>query len=77
MKKIIIVAALLISGCAKEDINKQSSTCGLIVSDNVNDYSVTIRNSQSGNLKTFVLYEGDWMNAHPGSNFCISNTTPW
>ena len=76
MKKIIIVAALLISGCAKEDINKQS-TCGLIVSDNVNDYSVTIRNSQSGNLKTFVLYEGDWMNAHPGSNFCINNTTPW
>ena len=76
MKKIIIAVALLMVGCSKEEVKKHS-TCGLIVSDNVQDYSITIRNSSSGNLKTFVLYEGDWMNAHPGDNYCISNTTPW
>jgi hypothetical protein len=76
MKKIILAVALLITGCSKEEV-KKASTCGLIVSDNVEDYSITIRNSSSGNLKTFVLYEGDWMNAHPGSEYCITNTTPW
>jgi len=72
MKKIIIAVALLMVGCSKEP-----STCGRIVSDNVHDYSVTIRNSNTNNLKTFYLTEGDWMNAHPGDTYCIYNTTEW
>lgn len=74
MKKLIIAAATVLTmlSCSKEP-----STCGRIVSDNVHDYSVTIRNSNTNNLKTFYLTEGDWMNAHPGDNYCIYNTTEW
>jgi hypothetical protein len=74
MKKGILIfsIALTMLSCSKEP-----STCGRIVSDNVHDYSVTIRNSNTNNLKTFYLTEGDWMNAHPGDNYCIYNTTQW
>ncbi len=72
-KKILIFSiALTMLSCSKEP-----SSCGRIVSDNVHDYSVTIRNSNTNNLKTFFLTEGDWMNAHPGDNYCITNTTQW
>jgi hypothetical protein len=27
--------------------------------------------------KTFYLLPGDWVNAHPGSDYCITNTTQW
>ena len=53
------------------------SNCGLIVSDNVSNYSVDIRNNCSDNVKTFYLSEGDWMNAHPGQDYCITNVTNW
>lgn len=73
MKRILILSiGLTMLSCSKEP-----STCGRIVSDNVHDYSVTIRNSNTNNLKTFYLTEGDWMNAHPGDNYCIYNTTQW
>jgi hypothetical protein len=77
MKKLILGAILLFSliGC-EEDITEDCN-CGLVVSDNVYDYSVDIRSDCSGNIQTFYLSEGDWMNAHPGSNFCITNETGW
>lgn len=87
MKKIIFSISLLIIsyGCKKEDVapTKPSATfssscnCGLVQSDDVNDYSVVIKNSCSGNNKKFYLQEGDWMNAYVGSNYCITNTTSW
>ena len=87
MKKLILTLAtlaLLTLSCNKEDQpepvsapSPQSCNCGLIVSDDVSDYSVQIRNACSGNVKKFVLYEADWMNAYVGTNYCIYNTTNW
>ena len=74
MKKLIVLVAIAIgmASCTKENCN-----CGVIQSDNVADYSIVIRNSCSGNNKTFYLSEGDWMNAHPGSDYCITNVQSW
>jgi hypothetical protein len=85
MKKKILTVGFIITGlivsCQKEEFNPNNSdkvcNCGLVVSDNVQDYSVVIRNSCSGNEKRFYLQEGDWMNAHPGSDYCITNVKNW
>lgn len=83
MKKILLVLGLVaLVSCNKEIVtpnNPQNEicNCGLIVSDNVSDYSVTIRNSCTDNLKTFYLLPGDWMNAYVGDNYCITNVTGW
>jgi hypothetical protein len=78
MKKVILTASLLtilILSCEKQ--NTEPCNCGLIVSDNANDYSVDIRNSCSGNTKRFYLTQGDWMNAFVGDNYCITNSGQW
>lgn len=74
MRKGILILSI---GLTMLSCSKDPSTCGRIVSDNVHDYSVTIRNSNTNNLKTFYLTEGDWIHAHPGDNYCITNTTQW
>jgi hypothetical protein len=78
MKKIVMSIAIvaLISSCKKKE-EEGPCNCGLVQSDNVADYSVVIQNECSGNNKTFTLTPGDWMNAHPGSKFCITNSTKW
>jgi hypothetical protein len=75
MKKTIYGLAIILSiaSCKKEKV----CNCGLILSDNVSDHSVVIRNSCSGNEKRFYLTAGDWMNAFVGTNYCITNTTSW
>ena len=80
MKKMILsIAVILLLSCEKDNSQpiQEECNCGLVVSDNVSDYSVVIRNSCSGNEKKFYLQEGDWMNAHPGSDYCITNVTSW
>ncbi len=80
MKKIIFSISLLIIsyGCDKDNPSpSKTCNCGLVQSDNVSEYSVTIQNSCSGNNKKFYLQQGDWMNAYVGSNYCITNTTSW
>jgi hypothetical protein len=74
MKKVMMIMAiaLLAMSCEKKNCN-----CGVIQSDNIQDYSVVIKNSCSQNNKTFYLSEGDWMNAHPGQHYCITNVTSW
>lgn len=75
MKKIIgILLLLTLLSCEKE---KVECNCGLVLSDNVNDYSVVIRNDCSKNEKKFYLQPGDWINAHVGSNYCITNVSGW
>ena len=76
MKKIVVLFfCLVVFNCSKdEDVD---CNCGLIVSDNVSDYSVVIRSNCSGNEKSFTLSQGDWMNAHPGADFCITNSSGW
>ena len=75
MKKLFSLMLLLtLLSCEKE---KVECNCGLVLSDNVNDYSVVIRNDCSKNEKRFYLQPGDWMNAHVGSNYCITNVSSW
>jgi hypothetical protein len=75
MKKVTILAVILFGllGCQKEEI----CNCGKVISDDVTDYSVVIRNSCSKNEKKFYLAEGDWMTAYVGSDYCITNVTNW
>ncbi len=85
MKKLIYLFALgalvAVSSCKKED--ETPCNCGLITNDDNGTtngdswYSVDIRNSCTDNVKTFYLTEGDWINAHVGSDFCITNETSW
>ena len=77
MKKTILAIAIvaLISSCKKEDTSP--CNCGVIQSDNAADYSVVIKNECSGNNKTFYLSQVDWMNAHPGNSYCITNASKW
>ena len=76
MKKAIIGLAIILSiaSCKKDVI---VCNCGLIVSDDATDYSVVIRNSCSGNERTFYLAPGDWLNAFVGQDYCITNETSW
>jgi hypothetical protein len=76
MKKVIFslaVATALLSSCKKDEI----CNCGEVVSDNASNYSVDIKNSCSGNVKTWYLSQEDWMDAYVGSNYCITNTESW
>ena len=79
--KILLLTSLIVFSCKKDEIKpnkpQEICNCGLVVSDNVQDYSVVIRNSCSGNEKRFYLQQGDWMNAHPGSDYCITNVKNW
>lgn len=73
MKKLIILALVFVS-CEKEPTD---CNCGYITADNVEDYSVTIQNVCTNNYKTFTLNPEDWMNAHVGERYCITNEPAW
>jgi hypothetical protein len=75
MKKLILILVLAaFIGCQKE----QTCNCGLIVNDGTDGcYWVEIRNDCTKNVKRFCLTKGDWMNAHAGSNYCITNSNGW
>jgi hypothetical protein len=80
MKKIVISIAIvaLISSCKKKEVKETSPcNCGIVQSDNAMDYSVVIKNECTDNNKTFTLSSGDWMNAHVGSRYCITNSGKW
>jgi hypothetical protein len=80
MKKITLILAVvaLISSCKKKDVKETSPcNCGIVQSDNAMDYSVVIKNECTDNNKTFTLSSGDWMNAHVGSRYCITNSGKW
>jgi hypothetical protein len=75
MKKVMVLAVIILGlmSCKKDEI----CNCGKVISDDVSNYSVDIRNSCSGNTKKFYLAEGDWMTAYVGSDYCITNETSW
>ena len=79
MKKIVLAIAVvaLLGSCKKKEKDEGPCNCGIVQSDNVQDYSVVIKNECSGNNKTFVLSPSDWMDAHVGSNYCITNSGKW
>ena len=86
MKKIIIALTLItVISCQKEEVTPtkpisaiaNNCSCGLIVSDDVEDYSIVIKNQCSGNNKKFILEPDKWMNAHPGNNYCMVSAGTW
>ena len=78
MKKIVLaIAVVALLGSCKKKKDEGPCNCGIVQSDNVQDYSVVIKNECSSNNKTFTLSPGDWMNAHPGSKYCITNSGKW
>jgi hypothetical protein len=78
MKKVFLIIGISLIGCKKENPQpKQNCNCGLIESDNIQDYSIVVRNDCSGNSKKFYLTEGDYMNAYPGNKQCFSDVASW
>ena len=84
MKKLARVLAVALVGlftitftsCEKEDY--MDCNCGLVTDDGIDSgYWVEIRNDCSGNIKRFYLTQGDWFNAHVGSDYCITNVESW
>jgi len=71
---VLMLMLLMMASCKKDD---KTCNCGLITSDNVTNLSVTIKNSCSGNEKEFVLTQANWINAHVGENYCITNIDKW
>lgn len=91
MKKIAFaLIGLAFIGCTKEELAQKKDagqskdcTCGFIedtdmyIKNNIEYYTIKVKNDCSGNSKTFFLEEGYWMNAFAGSNICLSNTGSW
>ena len=78
MRKVILtIAVVALLGSCKKKEDEAPCNCGIVQSDNVQNYSVVIKNECSSNNKEFVLSSGDWMNAHPGSRYCITNASKW
>ena len=65
MKKSLLILAMALVGCEKEDI--MDCNCGVIQDDGIDSsYWITIKNDCTNNTERFNLTEGDWMNAHQG-----------
>lgn len=77
MKKVILTVAILTSIISCKKTEEGPCNCGVVQSDKVSDYSVVIQNECSNNNKTFTLTPSDWMNAHVGSRYCITNSSKW
>ena len=77
MKKLILVSALAIGlfSCKKEELGPY--TCGIVVSDSPNDFSVVIKNNKTGNLKKFYLPVNEWIKAKVNTEYCVQNTITW
>ena len=71
----MLAVVALVSSCKKKE--EPPCNCGIVQSDNVQNYSVVIKNECTDNNKTFVLSQADWMNAHVGSRYCITNSGKW
>ena len=56
MKKLALIFCLLIGilACKKEEIKKENCNCGRILSDDITNYSIKVRNNCTGNEKTFT-----------------------
>ena len=76
MKKVMlmIIMSIFLTNC--ESLEEDCS-CGLIESDRVTDYSIVVRNDCTGNVKRWYLTRGDWLGAHVGTDYCITNSTGW
>ena len=75
---LLTLVSVLLFSCEKEDCN-----CGVVANDGIEQtshqpcYWIEIRNHCSGNKKRFCFDQDFWMQAHIGTNFCVSGETQW
>ena len=79
---ILITSVVLIVSCTDEtDLTtstpQQECNCGTVQSDRVSDYSVVIISVCTGNSKRFYLSQKEWLDAHVGTELCITNSNGW
>ena len=85
---LLVVAVTTLSSCSKEEDqpapapqsqnnSNRNCNCGMIMSDDVADYSVVVKNNCSGNIKKVYLAQADWMLAYVGSEICLTNVSSW
>lgn len=78
IKKLLFIGLVALSSCEKETCN-----CGTITDDKIFttgnglEYTLSIRNSCSDNVKTFYFDEQTWLEASVGENFCVTNEKSW
>jgi hypothetical protein len=75
MKKIMIVLLTItaLSSCSKN--STKDCKCGIITDDaieNVDDFTLTIKNDCSGSSKKFYVTLNTWMDGVVGENFCMT-----
>lgn len=79
MKKLLLIGLVALSSCKKEKF----CNCGTITDDKINTngnemiYTLSIRNSCSNNVKTFVFDQQTWYDNQVGSEFCLTNVDSW
>ena len=80
MKKVLFIGlvCLGLTSCQKK------CNCGTITNDEITTdangnscYTLTIRNSCSGNSKTWCFDYSVWFEGNVGENFCVTNETSW
>jgi hypothetical protein len=80
MKKVLFIglACLSLTSCSKE------CNCGTITNDEIildannnTCYTLTVRNSCSGNSKTWCFDYSVWFEGNVGENFCVTNVDSW
>jgi hypothetical protein len=80
MKKVLFIglACLSLTSCSKE------CNCGTITNDEIildannnTCYTFTVRNSCSGNSKTWCFDYSVWFEGNVGENFCVTNVDSW
>lgn len=79
IKKLLFIGLVALSSCKKEKF----CNCGTITDDKINTsgttmvYTLSIKNSCSGNTKTFVFDQKTWYENQVGSEFCVYNIDSW
>jgi hypothetical protein len=79
MKKLLFIGLVALSSCKKEEF----CNCGTITNDNVNStpnglvYTLSIKNSCSGNTQTFIFDQQTWFDNQVGDDFCVYNVDSW
>ena len=80
MKKVILILAVALTSCNKNE----TCNCGTITNDAITYdsngntcYSLTVKNSCSGNQKTFCFDQSVWMDGNVGEDFCVYNVESW
>ena len=84
MKKVLLVGLVCLSLTSCKKVEQKNCNCGYITDDKITYdnsgnmlFTLTIRNSCSGNSKTWYFSESVWMDANVGENFCVTNIDSW